>query len=185
MTFSPTLSAAAAASALTLLAGCSTTASPPAMFNQSSLPEAVRVPAGHRIAMETVGVGEITYECRARKDSAGQFEWVFVGPEARLLSRTGQPVGRYFGPPATWESNDGSRLTATQLAVAPSGSANLPLQLVRANPAMGMGALQGISHIQRVATVGGVAPAAACGEANQSARQTVKYQADYIFWKAV
>ncbi len=58
------------------------------------------------------------------------------------------------------------------------------LQLVKANPAMGMGAMQGVTYIQRVATQGGVAPAAACTAANAGQKQVVKYQADYIIWKA-
>lgn len=155
-----------------------------AAFDQTSLPEAVKVPAGHKVTMETVGVGEITYECRAKKDAADQFEWVFVGPDAKLLDRGGKQVGKYYGPPATWESNDGSKLTATQLAVAPGGMGNIPLQLVKANPAMGMGAMQGVAYIQRVDTKGGVAPAMACAAGNAGQKQTVKYQADYIFWAA-
>ena len=154
------------------------------VFNQSSLPATVQVPAGQRIAMETVGAGDITYECRAKKDMPSAFEWVFVGPDAKLMDRSGKVVGRYYGPPATWESNDGSKVTATQLAVAPASAGNIPLQLVKANPAMGMGAMQGVTYIQRVATQGGVAPAAACTAANAGQKQVVKYQADYIIWKA-
>src|SRR5574343_23874 len=151
-------------------------------FNQSSLPTAVQVPAGQRIAMETVGAGDITYECRAKKDMPSAFEWVFVGPDAKLMDRSGKLVGRYYGPPATWESNDGSKVTATQLAVAPAGNGNIPLQLVKANPAMGMGAMQGVTHIQRVATQGGVAPARTCDGMAKGQREIVRYQADYIFW---
>lgn len=73
----------------------------------------------------------------------------------------------YYGPPATWESKDGSKLNATQLAVAPSGMDNLRCQLVKANPAMGMGSMSGVTFIQRVALKGGVAPAAACTTANK------------------
>lgn len=153
-------------------------------FNQSILPTAVQVPAGQRIAMETVGAGDITYECRAKKDMPSAFEWVFVGPDAMLMDRSGKVVGRYYGRPATWESNDGSKVTATQLAVAPASAGNIPLQLVKANPAMGMGAMQGVTYIQPVATQGGVAPAAACTAANAGKKQVVKYQADYIIWKA-
>jgi hypothetical protein len=156
-------------------------------FSQSALPDAVKVPAGHKVAMETVGAGDITYECRAKPAAGampGEFEWVFVGPVAALNDRSGRQVGKYYGPPATWESMDGSRLTATQLAVAPAGSGNIPLQLVKANPAMGAGAMNGVTHIQRVATQGGVAPAAPCAAATVGQRQTVRYQADYIFWKA-
>ena len=155
-----------------------------AMFSQASLPDVIKVPAGHKVAMETVGVGEITYECRDKANAAGQTEWVFVGPKAALNDRSGKQVGTYYGPPATWESTDGSKITATQLAVAPAGAGNIPYQLVKANPAMGSGAMTGVTFIQRVALKGGAAPAAACTMGNKGERQIVKYQADYIFWKA-
>ena len=155
-----------------------------AMFSQASLPDVIKVPAGHKVAMETVGVGEITYECRDKANAAGQTEWVFVGPKAALNDRSGKQVGTYYGPPATWESLDGSKVTATQLAVAPAGAGNIPYQLVKANPAMGSGAMTGVTFIQRVALKGGAAPAAACTMGNKGERQIVKYQADYIFWKA-
>ena len=154
------------------------------MYSQTDLPGAVQVPAGHKVAMETVGVGSITYECRAKKDMASAYEWVFVGPEAKLQTRQGDTIGKYWGPPATWENNDGSKVTATQVAIAPAGNGNIPLQLVKANPASGMGAMQGVTYIQRVATKGGVAPSMECGSANLGNKQTVHYQADYIFWKA-
>ena len=178
--------AAVALAAAALLTACGTGAPSAAgtMFSQDSLPAAIQVPAGNRVAMETVGVGEITYECRDKANAPGQTEWVFVGPQAVLNDRSGNKVGTYFGPPATWASNDGSRLTATQMAVAPAGAGNLPYQLVKANPATGQGAMTGVSYIQRVALKGGVAPASACSPANKGERQIVKYQADYIFWKA-
>ena len=172
--------------AVAALSGCAATSGPAmAPFSQAALPDAVKVPAGHQVAMETAAAGDITYECRAKKDMAGQFEWFFVGPAASLNNRSGQNVGKYYGPPATWEAKDGSKITATQLAVAPNGAGNIPLQLVKANPAMGMGAMQGVSHIQRVATQGGVAPALPCSDANLGQKQVVSYKADYIFWKPV
>jgi hypothetical protein len=174
-----------AASAAVVLSACASNMAAPAMpFSQASLPTAVQVPAGHKVVMETVGVGQITYECRARKDMAGH-EWVFVGPDAKLMARMGQQVGKYYGPPATWESNDGSRLTGAQVAVAPAAAGSIPLQLVKANPAMGMGAMQGVTYIQRVATQGGVAPATPCDAGQLGRKEIVKYQADYIFWAAV
>lgn len=171
---------AAVAVAALMLSAC---ASAP-HFDQQALPPAVQVPAGHRVAMETVGAGEITYECKAKKDAASQFEWSFIGPDAVLNDRSGKAVGKYYGPPATWESSDGSKVTATQLAVAPAGSGNIPHQLVRANPSVGTGAMFGVAYIQRIATKGGVAPAAACSAANAGSKEKVRYQADYIFWKA-
>ena len=43
--------------------------------------------------------------------------------------------------------------------------------------------MSGVSYIQRVDTRGGVAPSSDCGAANVGAKQVVKYQADYIFYK--
>ena len=154
-------------------------------YSQAGLPAAVQVPEGHQVSMETVGVGKITYECRAKKDMPGQFEWFFVGPDATLMDRNQQMVGKYYGPPATWESRDGSKVTGTQLALAPAAAGSIPLQLVKANPAVGAGAMQGVSHIQRVATQGGVAPASACDAATTGQKQVVDYRADYIFWRPV
>ena len=184
------LSLLATVSAVALLSACGSMApmksmKPMAMYSQDALPDAVKVPAGNKVALETVGVGEITYECRDKANAPGMTEWVFVGPKAVLNDRSGKQVGSYYGPPATWESMDGSKLTATQLAVAPSGAGNLPYQLVKANPAMGAGMMSGVTHIQRVALKGGVAPSTMCSAANKGSKEIVKYQADYIFWKAV
>lgn len=151
-------------------------------FAAEALPEPVRVPAGHSMKLETVGVGEITYECREKKDAAGAFEWAFVVPVAVLNDMQNKPVGKYYGGP-TWEANDGSKVTGKQVAIAPASAGNIPLQLVKAEPAMGKGAMTGVSYIQRLETKGGVAPAAACTMANKGAKQQVKYQAKYVFFK--
>ena len=182
MKFSTVLGAICAA---TLSACASQSGMAPPAFSQAALPEAVKVPAGHSVKLETVGVGEITYECRTKKDMAGQFEWVFVGPDAALNDRSGKRIGKYYGPPATWEAMDGSKVTGAQLAVSPASAGSIPMQLVKANPAMGAGAMQGVTYIQRVATQGGVAPSIACVASSMGQKQIVKYQADYIFWRAV
>lgn len=176
----------AALASTALLSACTNSSMPAqmAVYSQDRLPEAVKVPSGHKVSMETVGVGRITYECREKAGMPGTFEWVLVGPDAVLNTRAGRMVGKYYGPPATWESSDGSRVTGTQLAVAPAAPGSIPLQLVKANPAMGSGVMTGTAYIQRVATQGGVAPNLACGADNKGKREIVNYQADYIFWTA-
>lgn len=166
------------------LAACGSMTSAPmasAQVDNMSLPPEIRVPAGARQTMHTVGIGEITYECRAKAGAAGQFEWVFVTPVATLYDMQRKVVGKYYGGP-TWEANDGSKVTGKQLAVASAGAGNIPLQLVQANPAMGMGVMQGTAYIQRLNTRGGVAPAQACTAAHQGERRQVSYQADYVFY---
>jgi len=178
---------AIATAAVSFIAACGSMSPMMPTYSQAGLPAAVQVPAGNKVALETVGAGDITYQCSAKKDMAGQFEWVFVGPDAKLMDRSGKQVGKYYGPPATWEAMDGSKLTAVQIAVAPNTAmaGSIPLQLVKGNPAMGSGAMQGVTYIQRVDTRGGVAPAAPCTAGNLGAKQFVKYQADYIFYKAM
>lgn len=183
MRITSSLLALAAVASLSACAGMNTMHAAP--FSQADLPAAVQVPAGHKVFLETAAAGDITYECRAKKDMPTAFEWVFVGPDAGLRDRaSGQRLGRYFGPPATWAHLDGSSVTGTQLAVAPAAAGSIPLQLVKANPAMGQGAFSGTSHIQRVNTQGGVAPAAVCAAANAGQKVVVRYSADYIFWRA-
>lgn len=147
-------------------------------------PAAIAVPAGHTLAMTAMGAGDLTYECKAKADAPGAFEWVFAGPNAVLYDKTSKAaVGKYYGGP-TWEANDGSKVTGKQLAVSPGAAGSIPLQLVQAAPNTGAGAMMGISYIQRVNTKGGVAPADACGAANVGAKKMVKYEADYLFYKA-
>ncbi len=167
---------------LAVLASACATAPAPMMVDNTSLPESVRAPAGTRQTMWTVGRGELTYECREKKDMAGQFEWAFVGPVATLYGADQKAVGKYYAGP-TWESMDGSKVTGKQVAMAPGGAGNIPLQLVKADPAMGMGAMQGVAYIQRLNTKGGVAPSdVPCNAMAKGQRQQVAYAADYVFY---
>lgn len=174
--------AAAAGMLAWTLAACST----PGMMadmKTPAAPAAVTVPAGHKVAMMTTGMGELTYECRAKAGMPGQWEWAFTGPDAVLYDMNRKMVGKYYGGP-TWEAADGSKVGGKQLAVAPSPNAGaIPLQLVQAGPATGSGAMSGVSYIQRLNTMGGVAPADPCGEGMAGMKKTVKYQADYVFYK--
>ena len=158
-------------------------ASAPMMMkvDNASLPEPVRVPAGQKVMMATTGVGEITYECREKKDMAGQHEWAFVGPVATLYGGDKKAVGKYYAGP-TWEAADGSKVGGKQVAVAPASPGNIPLQLVKADPAMGSGAMNGVSYIQRLNTKGGVAPVTACDATSKGKRMQVAYEADYVFY---
>jgi subtilisin family serine protease len=168
--------------ALASAAVLSACASAPMMnVDNATLPEVVRVPMGQKVMMTTTGIGELTYECREKKDMAGQHEWVFVGPVATLYGSGRKVVGKYYAGP-TWESSDGSKVTGKQLAVALAGTANIPLQLVKAEPATGAGAMAGVTYIQRLNTKGGVAPATACNAAAKGQRQQVAYEADYVFY---
>ena len=154
-------------------------------YSQATLPDVVKVPAGNRVVMEAVGTGQLTYECKEKTAMMGTYEWVFVGPKAVLTNRQGARVGTYYGPPATWESTDGSKISGTQLTISPGATGNIPLQLVKIDAAVGAGSMSGLTYVQRVNTRGGVAPMLPCDGTNVGKREVVIYQADYIFYTAM
>ena len=103
--FSRFTTTALGGAAVLALSAC---ASGPTMapFSQADLPAAVQVPAGHRVAFETAAAGDITYQCQAKKNMAGQYEWVFMSPDAGLKGRKGErlsalPRQRFFSPLAS------------------------------------------------------------------------------------
>jgi hypothetical protein len=149
----------------------------------AQVPAEITPPAGNKAVLTLVGAGDLTYECKAVADKPGMFAWTFAGPNAKLMDASKKEVGKYYGGP-TWESMDGSKVTGKQLAVSPGPAGAIPLQLVQANPSTGKGAMSDITYIQRLKTVGGVAPASpACTMANVGTKTTVGYQADYVFFK--
>lgn len=164
-----------------IMAACSSAPPLPKVYSQDRLPQAVMVPAGHQVVLETRATGILNYECKPT--ATGPYGWVLVSPQANLLDRTGKDVVAYSGPPATWKHIDGSSIVGTQVAVASNGEFTLPLQLARAEPSMGTGALQNISFIQRINTKGGVEKAKPCAAVNTGEKLTLPYQADYIFWR--
>ncbi len=164
-----------------IMAACSSAPPLPKQYSQDRLPQAVLVPSGNTVALETRATGILHYECKPT--ATGPYGWVLMSPEANLLDRTGKDVVAYSGPPATFKHVDGSSVVGTQIAVAPNGEYTLPLQLSRAEPSMGTGALQGITFIQRVNTKGGVEKTKPCAALNNGEKLTLPYQADYIFWR--
>ena len=60
---------------------------PASTFSQASLPAPIQVPAGNKVAWETVGSGDITYECRdkANAPEAGTLHFP-VNAERYLLA---------------------------------------------------------------------------------------------------
>jgi hypothetical protein len=158
------------------------TLSTAALADTQDVPKAVRPPAGHKMTLHSLGAGEITYECRLKAGTSDTYEWAFVAPAATLTDKNKKTIGKYYAGP-TWEANDGSKVTGKQVAVAPAAPGNIPLQLVKAEPAPGNGAMSGVTYIQRLNTQGGVAPAEPCTAAAVGTQKQVSYQADYLFYK--
>ena len=146
-------------------------------------PGAITPPGDQKAAFTLSATGDLSYECKAVDDKPGTYAWTFVGPNATLWDAGKKEAGRYYAGP-TWESADGSKVTGTQRAVAPGAAGAIPLQLVEVTTASGDGVMAGVTYIQRLKTVGGIAPTTpACAAGNVGAKTTVPYSADYVFFK--
>jgi hypothetical protein len=160
-----------------LAAGCATIQSPALV----EVPAVLRPDAGDSLAFVVPAKGVQIYECRARKDAPG-YEWSFVAPEADLFNGARTPVGRHYAGPY-WEAADGSKVRGAlrQRADAPTSDA-IPWLLLSATSTGPAGMFSKVTSIQRVKTVGGVAPASGCSEATVGRQSRVHYTADYYMF---
>lgn len=159
-------------SALGLVA-CSTT---PSLV---AIPDAIKGEPGQQVVMVVPAKGVQIYECRAKTGQAGAFEWAFVGPEAALYNTSGTQIGKHYGGPS-WEANDGSKLVGALKARADAPqAADTPWLLITTTASGPKGSFSDVTTIQRVNTVGGIAPTTACSANNLGSGARVPYTADY------
>jgi len=143
-------------------------------------------PAPNEVALMAVAArGVQIYECRAKKDDPNATEWAFVAPEADLFDAQGKPVGKHYAGPH-WESTDGSKVVGSMKARADAPQAGaIPWLLLTTKSDGGSGAFANVTSVQRVNTVGGVAPAAdGCTSASLGKGARVAYTADYLMFGA-
>ena len=160
-----------------LLSACAST--PP--VQTPTVPTALQPPAGQTVYLDTLASGVQIYECSQKAD--GSFEWAFKGPEAALNDRAGRSLGKHYGGP-TWEGNDGSTVVAEVKARDPGPNASaIPWLLLTAKSNGGNGLFSSTKSIQRVDTVGGLAPAEACSAGNLKKVARVPYTATYYFYR--
>lgn len=139
-------------------------------------------PPGARPAMVVAAHGVQIYECRAADGEGTRHEWTFVAPQADLFDASGLRIGSHGAGPH-WRADDGSRVVGAVKArsAAPQAGA-MPWLLLVAHSTGGEGAFSRVTHIQRVNTVGGAAPAQGCDRAHAGRSIAVGYRADYRFF---
>jgi hypothetical protein len=162
-----------------LVAGSATAQSTPAA---EDVPAALAPPAGTVLLFKLGASGVQIYACEADPDDATAFVWTFKAPEAELLNERDEPVGSHFAGP-TWQGHDGSAVVGAVLerADAPEAGA-IPWLLLEATEHTGSGVFSTITHIQRLDTSGGAAPAEGCDEAHAGDEVRVPYEATYAFF---
>jgi Protein of unknown function (DUF3455) len=161
-----------------LVAACASLQKPTTMLN---VPDKLKPRANESLAMIVPAKGVQIYECRAKKDQAGAYEWAFVAPEADLFDTSGRKIGRHYAGPH-WESADGSKIAGSvkERADAPQADA-IPWLLLVTKSVGPQGSFSRITSIQRVNTVGGIEPKTGCSQSTVGTTARIPYTADYYF----
>lgn len=148
-------------------------------------PSTIAVPAGHNLAHQFHAEGFQVYTCT--RDASGALSFAFRAPRADLFDDGGDLEVKHFGgievgltPGVYWQSvRDDSFVRAGNAITAPNPG-NIPLVRLEKLETAGNGILSRVSFVQRLATLGGVAPAGAC--APEGVEAAVPYSADYFFY---
>ncbi len=144
-----------------------------------AIPDALQPGPGASLAMVVPAKGVQRYECRAGKGAGEAPAWAFVAPDADLFDARGRRIGRHGAGPH-WQADDGSRIAGTVKARAEAPDAgNIPWLLLSATSTGPAGSFSAVTSIQRVNTVGGLAPPKPCTVGEQA---SVPYSADYRFF---
>ena len=155
-------------------------------MQEPTVPESIQVPAGEELVFIARATGFQIYVCRP--DADGKPVWTLKAPEAGLFDEQGKPLGKHFGGP-TWQLNDGSQVTGKMAAKADAPDPRaIPWLLLTVTGHSGNGKLNGVTSIQRVNTVAGLAPesfapaAAECTSQSGEVEFKSSYSADYHFY---
>ncbi len=162
-------------SAVTLLAACTGP-------SRVEVPPLLEPNPNEALTLVASARGVQIYECRAKAGAAAEHEWVFVAPEAELFNASGRSIGTHGAGPH-WLGSDGSRTVGAvkTRANAPVAGA-IPWLLLTAKSTGPEGMFSKVTSIQRVNTVGGVAPAGGCDRGTVGTSVRVPYTADYQFF---
>ena len=155
-----------------------------------SVPAGLQVPAGNQAFREGDAIGTQDYICLPSG-------WTFFGPQATLFNEHDKQIITHFlspnpfetgtPPRVTWQdSEDTSKvwgMTIASVSVQPDAIPWLLVQVVGAQDGpTGGDELSETTYIQRLNTVGGVAPTTACTVGMMA---LVPYSAEYFFYKAM
>ena len=153
----------------------------PAPTRSVNVPDQLKAQPTESLAMIVPAKGVQIYECRAKADQAGGYAWAFVAPEADLFDAKGQKIGTHYAGPH-WESADGSKVVGrVKTSAAAPRADDIPWLLLSTKNVAAQGAFSATTSIQRVNTLGGIAPATGCSQASVGSTARIPYTADYYF----
>ena len=139
-----------------------------------TVPAALSAGPEMQLVLSTHAEGAQVYACAPDKN-----EWALKGPDAKLFDEKGGQIGKHYAGPS-WELDDGSLITGELAAKDPGPDANaISWLLLKVKTNSGKGLLAKAGLIQRIETVGGLAPKGACKPGDEV---RAPYTATYRFF---
>ncbi|HVJ53143.1 MAG TPA: DUF3455 domain-containing protein [Aliidongia sp.] len=145
------------------------------------VPAELQPPAGLKLLFKAKADGVQIYD---GTNDGGTLKWTLEAPLARLTGEHGKLVIHHYAGPS-WEADDGSKTVRDKdekviSTPAPNAQADIPWLLIKVTPDPAAGVMSKVTYVQRIATKGGVAPAAA--PVRPDTKVGIPYTATYAFY---
>jgi len=155
---------------------------------ESEIPDTLKVPEGNRLVSDGYATGFQIYQVKRSATDPNVFSWVNIAPLATLFEKpdfTNQMSLHFAGP--TWlltkGPNKGQRIVGKRIQGITVDATAIQWLLLQAVDSLSS-ANNTITFVQRLSTVGGVAPTTGADEAHLGKLDSIPYTAHYLFYEA-
>ncbi|MCY7409265.1 MAG: DUF3455 domain-containing protein [Chitinophagales bacterium] len=153
------------------------------------VPDIIAVPAGNHPIWHCYATGVQIYKVTQSTVDPNLYLWSFVAPSATLYNNASytKKVGdHYVGP--TWAATAGKKageyVVGIKLQAITQDVTAIPWLLLSAAPSTDPNYYYDVTYIQRINTVGGLAPTTGADAAHLGEESDVPYTAEYYFYGA-
>lgn len=152
------------------------------------VPDTLNVPEGNKLVEDAYATGFQIYEVQRSASDPNVFSWVNIAPLAKLFKKpdfTDLLINHFAGP--TWEflkgPNSGQKVVAKKVVGITKDNTAIQWLLLKADASLSSPDNQ-ITFVQRLFTVGGLAPTTGADEAHLGQLDSIPYTARYFFYEA-
>lgn len=154
----------------------------------NEIPDSLKVPEGNRLVDDGYATGFQIYQVKRSASDPNVFAWVNIAPLATLYQKpdfTNQMSLHFAGP--TWlltkGPNKGQRIVGKRIQGITVDETAIQWLLLQAVDELSS-ADNTITYVQRLSTVGGLAPTTGADEAHLGKLDSIPYTAHYLFYEA-
>jgi hypothetical protein len=153
----------------------------------AAIPDSLNVPAGNKLMLQTFAEGVQIYEVKRSATDPNSFAWVNIAPLATLYLKPDltKPVIDHFAGPS-WEFTRGPEKGEKVVAARTQGVTvdQTAIQWLLLQAVDNLSSPDNkVTFIQRICTVGGLAPTTIPQASNLGQRDSIPYRATYLLYE--